>query len=177
MTLPAALLSGMGVLVLAGGGCGEADIPSRADSSSIPAGDRAVMPLPMEGVHVKLVVPDTVAPGQLVPMTLRLTNPTDAARDLYLRGRDVTFDIVVRDSAGNEVWRRLPADPIPAILQLRTLGPGETLELRHDWNQVSRHGLRAPDGAYSVRAEVLTDGSSSLISNDARLVIRSSAGG
>lgn len=135
------------------------------------------MPLPAEGVDVRLVVPDTVAPGEPVPMTIRLTNTSPTVRELYLRGREPICDIVVTDTSGNTVWQLLQGDPIPAILQLRALSPGETLELTHEWNQRTRQGRQAPDGTYWVSAEVLTDGSALLLSNDARLIVRSPASG
>lgn len=180
MTFPAVLLSGRrwaGLLALVAGGCGDAGVADCAGSPDTAVGDRGEMPLPVEGVLVRLVIPDAVAPGEMVPMTIRLTNTTSDARALYLRGREVTLDVAITDSAGNEVWRLLPGDPIPAIVQLRTLAAGDTIELRHEWNQVTRQGGRLPDGTYTVRAEVLTDGSASLISDGERLVIRSSESG
>ena len=180
MTLPAELFSARrlaSLLALVAGGCGDAGNPERADYSNTSAGARSGMPLPVEGVQVRLDVPDTVASGEMVPMTLRLTNTSAVVRELYLRGRDVAFDIVITDPTGDEVWRLLKGDPIPAILQLRTLKPGETLELRHEWHQRARGGDPVPDGAYTVRAEVLTDGSGSLVSNDAQLLIRSRVSG
>lgn len=174
MTLPAVLFAGLPwacLVALVTGGCVESGIPGRADTPNTPAGAQAGMAQPMEGVQVRLVVPDTVASGRKVLMTLRLTNTTSAVRELYLRGREITFDIAITDSSGSEIWRLLGGDPIPAILQLRALKPGETIELTHEWDQRTRRGSEVPDGVYTARAEVLTDGSSSLISNEERLVI------
>ena len=129
------------------------------------------MPLRVEGVQVSLVVPDTVRSGDKVPMAIRLTNTTTSPLELYLRGREITFDIVIRDLAGNEVWRLLQGDPILAILQLRALAPGETLELRHEWDQQTRLRGQAPEGTYTVRGDVVTDGSGSLVSDETGFVI------
>src|SRR5688500_2854511 len=174
MTLPAALFYDgrrVAFLALIAAACGDAGIANRADTSHSAAGARSAMPLPVEGVKVSLVVPDTAAPGGLVPIAIRLTNTTASPVELYLRGRVITFDIVITDAAGNDVWRLLQGEPVLAILQLRTLGAGETLNLTHEWDQRTLRGTRAAEGTYTVRGEILTDGSSSLVSDVARLVV------
>ena len=125
------------------------------------------MPPRVDGVQVSMVVPDRVTSGNRVPLVIRLTNVSASPIELYLRGREITFDIVITDASGSEVWRLLQGDPIPAILQLRALAPGEALELTHEWDQQTRRGGQAAEGRYTVRAEVLTDGSGSLESDEA----------
>ena len=120
---------------------------------------------------MRLAVPRAVPAGDRVPINIRISNTAPAPVDLYLRGRDITVDIVVTDSTGDEVWRRLEGEIVPAILQLKTLASGEVLELTHEWNQTSRRGERVPVGVYGIRAFVLTDGSSSLVSNEAIFLI------
>lgn len=126
----------------------------------------------MEGVEVRLVVPRAVAAGDRVPISIRISNTAPAPVDLYLRGREITVDIVVTDSTGADVWRRLEGEIVPAILQLKTLASGEVLELTHEWDQTSRRGERAPAGVYGVQAFVLAENSSSLVSNEASFLIR-----
>jgi hypothetical protein len=118
------------------------------------------------------MVPRAVAAGDRVPISIRISNTAQTPVDLYLRGREITVDIVVTDSTGDEVWRRLEGEIIPAILQLKSLASGEVLELTYEWDQTSRRGERAPAGVYGIRASVLTDGSSSLVSNEASFLIR-----
>jgi hypothetical protein len=55
------------------------------------------------------------------------------------------------------VWRRLAGEVIPAVVQLRTLAPGEVLELRAEWDGRPARGAPAP-GDYWVRGLLLTDG-------------------
>lgn len=133
---------------------------------------RAGVPFAQEGPVVTLDVPQSVAAGSPVPVRIRVRNETAAPLDLYLRGRDVTFDIVVTDSAGDTIWRRLGDEPVQAILQLRTLAPGEALELSHEWDQRSQWGSPVPPGRYTVRGSVLTDGSSTLDSDPGTVEIR-----
>jgi len=40
---------------------------------------------------------------------------------------------------------------------VRTLAPGETIELKDTWNQTTRTGARAGPGEYLVTGELLTD--------------------
>lgn len=103
---------------------------------------------------------------------IRVSNTTSAPLDLYLRGRDIAFDITITDSAGAELWRRLEGETVLAIIQIKTLGPGETLELSHEWDQRTKSGRPAAAGVYGIRGSVLTDGSSSLVSNEGSLVIK-----
>jgi hypothetical protein len=116
-------------------------------------------------------MPQTVNVGAPVPIRIRVRNETSSPMDLYLRGRDVTFDIAITDSTGDAVWRRLEGEPVQAILQLKTLAPGEVLELSHDWDQKSQRGNAVPVGRYSIRGSVLTDGRTALESPPAALEI------
>lgn len=161
MTLPTVFFLAALTLPLFVAGCGErAD--SAADTFAAQIEARAGVPFAQEGAVVTLDVPGSVAPGATVPIRLRVRNTTTAPLDLYLRGRDVTFDIAITDSAGDAIWSRLKGEPIQAILQLRELAPGEVLELSHDWDQKSQRGNQVPPGRYLVRGEVLTDGQRSL---------------
>jgi hypothetical protein len=104
------------------------------------------------------VVPRKVAVGQPVPMTLRIRNTKHQAITLYLQGRPVAFDLVVERADGEVVWRRLEGAVVSAILGVRTLGPGEVLDLKESWKQETRTGARARPGEYRVSGSVLTEG-------------------
>lgn len=97
-----------------------------------------------------VVVPPVARSGEVVPVTLRVRNDGRQAVELYLQGRPIAFDIIVSRADGRVVWRRLEGRTIPAILQVRVLGPGEALELADTW----RAG--AP-GRYTVQGILLTD--------------------
>jgi hypothetical protein len=175
MSLPAVLFFRairFGVLALIASGCETGGDSERVDSIDRPV--EAVGPVPdsVTGVRVSLVAPDTVARGAKVPISIRVSNTTSAPLDLYLRGRDIAFDITVTDSTRAEVWRRLEGETVLAIIQIKTLGPGETLELSDAWDQRTKGGTPVAAGVYAVRGSVLTDGSSSLVSNAASLVIK-----
>lgn len=172
MTLPAVLLLRLTVAGIIPFVAGCVNEGSRAADSVDPSVEaRSDMPDPVPGVSVSVDAGDTVAHGDRVPIVIRVTNTTSAPVDLYLRGREVTFDIVVTDTAGSELWRRLEDETIPAILQLKTLRAGETIELRDEWNQRTRSGRPVGIGEYQVSASVVTDGTSSLLSSPARLSI------
>ena len=110
-------------------------------------------------LRVELVAPAAVRAGEPVPVTIRITNPTDKPVDAYFVGREVAFDIVVRKAAPPEdttiVWRRLFGRAVQAVLQVRTLAPGEILLLRDTWQQLSDAGSRVPAGNYTVQGIVL----------------------
>ena len=111
-----------------------------------------------DSVRIELVVPSEVAVGQAVPIALRVRNTQNRPIDLYLQGRPVAFDLIIEESGGEVVWRRLEGAAVSAILGVRTLAPGEVFELKETWKQTTQDGRRATPGAYRVTALVLTDG-------------------
>jgi len=110
-----------------------------------------------DSMRVELVVPPKVPVGQPVSITLRIRNTNDRPITLYLQGRPVAFDLVVEQSDGEVVWRRLEGATVSAILGVRTLEPGEVLELKESWKQKTRAGRRVGAGDYNVSGSVLTD--------------------
>ncbi|HEY8470515.1 MAG TPA: BsuPI-related putative proteinase inhibitor [Longimicrobiales bacterium] len=121
-------------------------------------------------------VPDSVRAGEPVPIALRVTNRTSAPIDLHLLGRTIAFDIVVTREDGTPVWRRLEGQAVQSILQLRTLAPGETLELSDRWDQRGRGGAAVPPGLYRVHGELPTDEPEPLRTPPASLRILPDAG-
>jgi hypothetical protein len=109
-------------------------------------------------LRLRIQAPEVVAPGERVPMTLRVENLSGGALDLYLRGRTIAFDLVVTRPDGSIVWRRLEGAVVPAILRIETLGADGVLELNDSWDQRSDTGARVPPGDYLVRGELLTEG-------------------
>lgn len=101
---------------------------------------------------LEIVAPPSVRLGESVPIALRVTNPGDRNLDLYLVGRAITFDIVVAASDGQVVWRRLEHVTSQQILQVKTLAPGETMELKEVWKQA------LDPGEYTVQGVLPTDG-------------------
>ena len=113
-------------------------------------------------IRLRLDVPSQAVIGRPVPVTLLVENAGERTTDLHLLGREAAFDVVVSRSDGTVVWRRLEGEIIPAILQLKTLAPGEVLELHALWPQRTNRGRRVEAGLYSVRALLPTDDASPL---------------
>lgn len=118
---------------------------------------RAVPVTPPDSLRLELVAPTTIRAGAPVPVALRLTNVADRPAELHLVGREIAFDIVVAREDGTVVWRRLTRAAIQGILQIRTLAPGETLELRDVWRQRSDAGHPVPPGTYTLLGVVPTE--------------------
>lgn len=105
-------------------------------------------------LRLTLSAPDTVRAGEPVTLVIRVTNPGDRPADAYFVGRDIAFDLVVRDSGGAIVWQRLAGRAVQSILQVRILKAGETLELRDVWRQRDGAGKPVPPGIYTVQGVV-----------------------
>lgn len=110
-----------------------------------------------DSMRVEIVVAREIPAGKPVPITLRIVNTGSRPLELHLQGRTITFDLVVRRGE-IVVWRRLENATVPAILQLRTLAPGEVLELKDTWDGKDRDGRAVAPGEYVVSGEVPTDG-------------------
>lgn len=111
---------------------------------------------------VTLQAPESVPTGTAIPITLHIENKNAEPLELYLRGREPTYDLIVTARDGDVVWRRLEKEVVPAILRLELLEPGQILYFRDSWNQRDNAGEPVPPGSYTVRGTVLTDGSSTL---------------
>jgi hypothetical protein len=109
-----------------------------------------------DSMRVEIVVPPRVAMGEPVPIAIRIANTADRPIELHLRGRTTVFDLIV-SHGDSVVWRRLEGEVTPAILQLRSLAPGEVLELKDSWDQRSNAGNPVGPGKYGVTGVVPTD--------------------
>ena len=108
-------------------------------------------------LRFEIDVPAQVRVGAPVQITLRARNGGSQPLDLYLRGREIAFDITITSETGELVWRRLEGRTVPAILQVRTLSPGESLELSEVWDQQTNAGMPADPGRYTVEGTFPTD--------------------
>jgi hypothetical protein len=122
-------------------------------------------------MRVEITVPSEVRRGDSVPIVLRLVNDADTAVDVALQGRPVAFDVTVTRPDGELVWRRLAGETVTAILQLRTVAAGESLDFRTAWDQRSADGATVPAGEYVVRGAVPSDPPTVLRSGRAKLKI------
>ena len=112
---------------------------------------------PPESLRLETDVPAEVRLGRPVPITLRAVNTGTRPLELYLMGRSPTFDITVARPEGDVAWRRLDGQTVPAILQIRIIAPGESLELHHDWDQRATRGRPVAAGTYVVQGALITD--------------------
>ena len=108
-------------------------------------------------VRASLEAPQEVRTGETVTFLIRLRNESAERVDLYLRGRDIAFDIILTDGAGREIWSRLHQQAVQAILRIEQLDAGKAIELRHGWNQRDNSGEQVRPGDYSVQGVVLTE--------------------
>jgi hypothetical protein len=109
-------------------------------------------------MRIEIVAPAKVRAGHLVRLVLAVRNTSDRPITLYLMGRPTAFDLVVARRDGEVVWRRLEGAAVSAILGVRTLEPGQSLELEDTWTQRSAAGEPVGPGDYTVTGSVLTDG-------------------
>lgn len=110
-----------------------------------------------DSMRLEIVLPDSVRVREPVPVTLRLTNTGREPLTVYLQGRPIAFDLTVRNLDGTIVWRRLEGEVVPAILAVRQLEPGASLEFEEVWRQVSNAGETVPPGDYRVTGALPTD--------------------
>ena len=122
------------------------------------------MPTPptVPGIRLTLRIPERVRAGIVVPIIMLVENTSAKPLELYVRGREMTCDFVVRAPGGDIVWRRLEGEVIPAILRLEVLLPAQPIAFRDSWDQVGYSGDLVAPGVYSVTGAVLTDESSTL---------------
>ena len=126
---------------------------------------------PPDSLRLTLVAPESVRVGQPVPLVLRLTNVTDQPVGAHFLGRTIAFDIVIAREDGAVVWRRLAGTAVQGILQIKTLAPGETLELRDVWRQRTNAGSPVPPETYVVRGLLPSDDPTPRRTPDVRLRI------
>ena len=124
-----------------------------------------------DSMRLDIVLPDSVRVGDPVPVTLRLTNTGHKPLTVYLQGRPIAFDLTVHRLDGTVVWRRLEGEVISAILAVRQLEPGASLEFEEVWRQVSNSGETVPPGNYRVTGALPTDAPEPLRTSPALLRI------
>ena len=104
-----------------------------------------------DSVLVSISAPRTATKGDVVPITIVVQNNRERTLDLHLTGREIIFDIVIARANKSVLWQRLDANAAhQQIVQLKTLGPGESFSLTENWKANER-------GAFVVGAELPTD--------------------
>ena len=111
-----------------------------------------------DSLGLRLGFPASLRVGEPVTVSLHVQNRTRRALDLYLRGRAITFDVVIARASGEVVWQRLEDEIIPAIVHLRPMAPEERFELQVAWDPRTRDGQLLEPGEYTARGLLLTEG-------------------
>jgi len=111
-----------------------------------------------EGLTLSLRVPSEVNAGETVPLVMTLKNVTDAPIEVGLGGSEPAFcpGFVVSRPDGVDIWRNMDGDlpefeACPAVLSLKTLGPGEEVALGGEWKQTDHNSVLVAPGSYLVR--------------------------
>jgi hypothetical protein len=136
--------------------------------------DQALFPVTADRfaeLRVSLSVPESSQLGSIIPIAIRLENTGNSRLDLFLRGRTIAFDVLIRDAAGSLVWHHLEGEIVPAIVQIKVLEPGQVLELSCDWNQRGNQGKRVKPGLYTAQGVVFTDDPVPLESSPRQILI------
>ena len=107
-------------------------------------------------MSLELSIPPRVRAGEPVPVTLTVTNRSSRPLTLYLKGRPVAFDVVVRKDH-EVVWRRLEGATIAMILRVEALPPGGSLRFQDVWSQLTNAGVPVEPGDYTVTGALPTD--------------------
>lgn len=110
-----------------------------------------------DSVILEIEAPTLVRSGRQIPIALHLRNLTRDTLTLNLLGRTMTFDVIVRDSSGREIFRLLQNRASPAILRLERLNAGESRDMVYRWDQNADDGRPARPGEYSIEALLPTD--------------------
>jgi hypothetical protein len=157
--------AGLAAIIVACGGDNRSGIAAGAGDGGAPAAagherhrSAVTMTATPDSVTAMLDGPPSVRAGVPVMFVLHIRNESAQTAALYLRGREIAFDLVVTDSAGREIWTRLHDQIIPAIVRVEQLAPGASLELRDTWYQNDNNGQPVVPGEYVVQGLVLTDG-------------------
>jgi hypothetical protein len=127
--------------------------------------------LVLDSMTLHVSVPPHVRTGEPVPVTLSVTNRGRTPLTLYLKGRPIAFEVVVRRMGGEIVWRRLHGATIAMVLRVETIPPGDSLRLEDVWPQRNQAGAPVEPGDYTVTGELPTDGPEPLRSAAAPLRI------
>ena len=104
----------------------------------------------LRAIDYSLEVEDQASYGETVQMKLKLRNVSDDPITFYLGGTP-PHDFVVSTPEGEQVWHWMCAKFTLSIMNIKTLEPGEEVELTGEWEQVDNRGEPVPPGTYLVR--------------------------
>jgi hypothetical protein len=100
---------------------------------------------------LRVDLPDVVPSGMPLPFRLALGNRGRVPIQVELGGRPVAFDLIIRDEAGEVVWRRLQDVSVEATILIRTLAGGEVVSFEDHWDQRDSTGTIVPPGVYRIQ--------------------------
>jgi hypothetical protein len=126
----------------------------------------------LSSLTLELEIPAEFQVGQPVPLKLKLRNTSQQPVELILGGRP-PYDFVVTKQDGIEIWRWSHGQAIQAILEVRTLNPGEELEFTTEWQQLDNAGAPIRPDTYFVRGVLNSDPPQKLETEPKQLIITS----
>jgi len=138
-------------------GCGSPRSNNEAENLTSDSTPTAVASLRSDSLRLELRAPAEVRQREPVRVTLLLRNESAKPIELHLLGRTIAWDLVVSDTTGRVVWRRLEGAAVPAILRLEPLAPGQELTFTGEWDQRTSSGQPVEPGEYSLHATLPTD--------------------
>ncbi len=115
-----------------------------------------VTPAQADSLILQLDAPAEAPAGTAVRLKLTLRNSGKQPVSVMLGGRPPS-DFVVTAPDGAEVWRWSTDQVIQAILEMKTLQPGEQLEYSAEWPARDSRGTLVSPGRYKVRGVLNTD--------------------
>ncbi len=113
-------------------------------------------------IGLRIVSPDQVRSGSILPLVLEVANVGTDTATLELGGNPVLFDFLVFEAPGGELiwnWRTGRSDTIQAILLFRTLEPKEVITYQGEWHLRDLRGRAVAPGRYYVLGRVPSGGS------------------
>ena len=177
------------VVTLAGAGCNQQD--QHSVRRLPPGGPREqqaeVLPFPKDvrpivdysAFSIEFEMPQSIRRRQAIPLRLAVRNTSDKWVWLETGDSTYTFNFIVTDQNGTEVWNRLwhrREEPVPMILKQKPMPPGQTTRFSDVWNQRDNRGKRVPPGVYFVRGTLDTqqsiDTEEDMKTSAQRLVLR-----
>jgi hypothetical protein len=129
-----------------------------------------VAPPQSDPLSLQLSAPASASVGTAIRLTLTLKNTTKQPVQVMLGGRPPT-DFVVTTPEGAEVWRWSTDQVVQAILEVRTLQPGEQLEYNTEWNLKHSRGTLPSPGRYLVKGILNMDPPETLETTPRELVL------
>lgn len=117
----------------------------------------------MDSLELSLEIPKTqFKQGEKVPITLSIKNVGNTSAGLFFTSGQ-KFDLFVKKSDGQEVWRWSRGKAFTMALEEITLKPGEQQVFPLEWAQVDLQGKQVPPGNYTLVGQSVAQGFENMV--------------